>query len=123
MAEVSSLSKRSADTLRQNGVSGFLRQVLLYLLRRIAWRTDEWSKNLEVSILSRSIQREFGPLLQRNEVFRDRHKGRRCFVIGNGPSLKEQDLSPLVDEITLVTNSFYAHPIVGDSWQPSYYFL
>ena len=123
MAEIPSLSKRSVEALRQDGVSGFLRQGLLYLLRRIAWRTDEWSKSLEVSILSSSLQREFGPLLQRNEVFRNRHKGNRCFVIGNGPSLKEQDLSPLVDEITLVTNSFYAYPIVGDSWQPTYYFI
>jgi hypothetical protein len=123
MAEVPSLSKRSVDALHRDGVSGFLRQGLVYLLRRIAWRTDEWSKNLDVSILGSRLHREFDPLFKRNEIFRDRHKGKRCFVIGNGPSLKEQDLSPLVDEVTLVTNSFHAHPIVGDSWQPTYYFL
>jgi hypothetical protein len=123
MAEIPSLSKRSLDALRQDGVSAFFRQGLLYLLRRIAWRTDEWSKNLDVSILSHRLQREFGPLLKRNEPFRNRHQGKRCFVIGNGPSLKKQDLSLLADEITLVTNSFYVHPIVGDSWQPGYYFL
>jgi len=123
MAEVPSLSKRSVDALRQEGVSAFFRQGLLYLLRRIAWRTDEWSKNLDVAILGDRLQREFGPLLKRNEEFRDRYKGKRCFVIGNGPSLKKQELSPLADEITLVTNSFYVHPIVGDSWQPAFYFL
>lgn len=88
MAEIPSLSKRSVEALRQDGVSGFLRHGLLYLLRRIAWRTDEWSKNLDVDITSKRLLREFRPLLQRNEVFHDRHKGRRCFVIGNGPSLK-----------------------------------
>src|SRR6185295_12690269 len=100
MAEVPSLSKRSVDALRQDGLSGFLRQGLLYLLRRIAWRTDEWSKNLDVDILGNRLVRDFGPLLKRNEIFRDRHKGKRCFVIGNGPSLKNQDLSLLADEIT-----------------------
>ena len=71
MAEVPSLSKRSVDALRQEGVSAFFRQGLLYLLRRIAWRTDEWSKNLDVAILGDRLQREFGPLLKRNEEFRD----------------------------------------------------
>jgi len=123
MAEIPSLSKRSVNALRQDGLSAFFRQGLLYLLRRISWRTDEWSKNLEVTISTNRLQREFGTLLKRNEDFRNRHKGKRCFVIGNGPSIKKQDLSFLADEITLVTNSFYLHPIIGDSWQPSYYFL
>ena len=123
MAEMNSLSKRSLDALRQKGPSGFFRQGLLYLLRRVAWRTDEWSKNLDIAIFSDCLLQEYGPLLKRNEEFRNRHKGRRCFVIGNGPSLKKQDLSLLADEITLVTNSFYVHPIVGDTWQPTYYFL
>jgi hypothetical protein len=34
-----------------------------------------------------------------------------------------QDLGPLRDEITFVTNSFYLHPIVSRSWQPGYYCL
>ena len=35
-----------------------------------------------------------------------RHAGKRCFIIGNGPSLNEQDLSFLRDEVTLVSNWF-----------------
>jgi hypothetical protein len=38
------------------------------------------------------------------------HAGRRCFVVGNGPSLRLQDLTPLRDEITFVTNFFPLHP-------------
>lgn len=38
---------------------------------------------------------------------RDMHAGKRCFVIGNGPSLKEMDLSPLQDEITIGCNAIY----------------
>jgi len=35
------------------------------------------------------------------------HKGRRCFVVGNGPSLKSLDMSLLKDEITLGSNKVY----------------
>jgi hypothetical protein len=46
-----------------------------------------------------------------NVRLRDRHLGaRRCFVIGNGPSLGEQDLRPLAREFTIGANSFYKHP-------------
>lgn len=39
--------------------------------------------------------------------FKDIHKGERAFIIGNGPSLNEMNLSYLKDEITFVSNSFY----------------
>ncbi|MCG8351155.1 MAG: hypothetical protein MI924_25575 [Chloroflexales bacterium] len=40
-------------------------------------------------------------------ALRDRHKGERCFIIGNGPSLKQMDLSPLRDEYTFGLNRIY----------------
>jgi hypothetical protein len=123
MAETDSLSKRSLATLREDGVMGWGRQALLYLLRRLAWRSDAWSNELDLSISGKRVLRKYGHLLRRNTVFRDCHKGRRCFIIGNGPSLKKQDLTPLAREITLVTNNFYFHPLISDDWQPTYYFL
>jgi hypothetical protein len=59
-------------------------------------------------------------LLDANRAFKDKHKGQRCFVIGNGPSLKAQDLSPLANEITFVMSGFWKHPVV-EKWQPTYY--
>lgn len=45
-----------------------------------------------------------------NRRLRGRHADRkRCFVIGNGPSLGDMDLSVLSDEITIGANSFYKH--------------
>jgi len=35
------------------------------------------------------------------------HKGERCFIIGNGPSLKNTDLSKLKDEYTFGMNRIY----------------
>lgn len=118
-----SIAGKVTESLRQDGLVQLSRKTTLYLLRRVSWRTDAWSKRLDRSIARKSLLKEYGPLLERNEFFRDRHKGQRCFVIGNGPSLNKQDLSPLAQEITFVTNSFHLHPIVGDAWQPSYYLL
>jgi hypothetical protein len=38
---------------------------------------------------------------------RDTYRGRRCFIIGNGPSLRKMDLSPLRNEITFGLNRIY----------------
>ena len=39
--------------------------------------------------------------------FRQKYRGQRCFIIGNGPSLNSHDLSLLKDEVTFAVNSFY----------------
>ncbi len=55
-----------------------------------------------------------GSLFQRVEGYQESlrrlcniHEGRRCFVIGNGPSLRKMDLSPLRNEITIGSNGIY----------------
>ncbi len=49
-------------------------------------------------------------LLQKNKPLDSIHSGKRCFIIGNGPSLADQDIVRLKDEITIVVSSFYRHP-------------
>lgn len=45
---------------------------------------------------------------------------RRCFIIGNGPSLARTDLSKLANEVTFATNGFFLK--MGElSWSPTYY--
>jgi hypothetical protein len=39
--------------------------------------------------------------------FKDRHRGRRGFVVGNGPSLNQIDMGRLRDEITFGSNRVY----------------
>jgi len=48
------------------------------------------------------------------------HRGKRAFFIGNGPSIKNQDLTLLADEITFVTNWFVNHDQY-DGIRPTYY--
>jgi len=40
-------------------------------------------------------------------ALRDKHKGQRCFIIANGPGLKDLDLSPLRNEVTIGCNGIY----------------
>lgn len=39
----------------------------------------------------------------------DRHKGERCFIIGNGPSLREMNMRLLANEITFSLNRGYLY--------------
>jgi hypothetical protein len=52
--------------------------------------------------------------------FKDKHLGQRCFIIGNGPSLKKTDLNLLAGEVTFAVNSiFLAFP--DTVFRPTYY--
>lgn len=53
-------------------------------------------------------------------AFRNRHAGERCFVMGNGPSLRESDLSLLKGETVFACN---AVQLLFDKidWRPTYF--
>jgi hypothetical protein len=58
--------------------------------------------------------------IERLAALRDTHKGERCFIIGNGPSLKNTDISKLKNEYTIGLNRIYlAFPEWG--FQTTYY--
>jgi len=117
------IAERINESWKRDGLAGILQRTELYLLRRIGWRAEAWSRDLDYRLTEKAVLRQYGSLLKKNELFRNRHEGRRCFVIGNGPSLKEQDLAPLADEVTFVVNYFQLHPIISNTWQPTYYCL
>ncbi len=49
-------------------------------------------------------------LMRKNEVLRGAGRGKRCFILGNGPSLNDHDLLRLKDEHVFVVNRFIHHP-------------
>ncbi len=49
----------------------------------------------------------FRASLKRITSLKDKHWGERCFIIGNGPSLRKTDLSLLRDEATFGLNRIY----------------
>jgi hypothetical protein len=56
------------------------------------------------------------------EKLRDIHKGKRAFILGNGPSLTVEDMNLLKDEITFASNRIFLAYEQTD-WRPTYYTL
>lgn len=56
--------------------------------------------------MSKARERDgrYYPLLKRNEKFKNIHKGKRCFIIGNGPSVNRVDFSSLKNEVVFTVN-------------------
>lgn len=49
-----------------------------------------------------------------------KYKGKRCFVLGNGPSLTKEDVEKLSGEVTFASNRIYKMFEVTD-WRPTYF--
>lgn len=75
------------------------------------------SKGIAAQIL---FWREWQYQSKRLERFRNIHAGKRCFLIGNGPSLKTQDISRLAGEITFAANFFPCTDLISQL-TPTYY--
>lgn len=48
------------------------------------------------------------------------HNNKRCFIIGNGPSLTPDDLDKIKNEISFASNRIY-HIFQFTEWRPNYY--
>ncbi len=49
-------------------------------------------------------------VLKKNIELKDIYKGKRCFILGHGPSIKDIDITILKNEIVFVMSTFYNHP-------------
>ena len=67
---------------------GFNKLLKLYLFRKI-------KKERKQALVDQ---------IKQNKQFKGIHRGERCFILGNGPSLREQDLSLLQDEVVFTVN-------------------
>ncbi len=54
--------------------------------------------------------------------FQDIHKGERCFIVGNGPSLTVDDLNRLRGEYTFGVNKVYLC-FAKTKWRPTYFVI
>lgn len=54
---------------------------------------------------------EIATQVKTNEQFKNKYCGERCFIIGNGPSLKTQDLTWLGSEYVFTCNQIMRNPI------------
>ena len=72
---------------------------------------------LEQSLLNIKTRRRY-----RNSFksLKNIHKGKRCFIIGNGPSLTSEDLTLLKEEYTFAANRIF-YIFNKTPWRPTYY--
>lgn len=100
------------------------------MLDRIDWRDVSWGRvgsavgrrvaDVPHRIAWAAPAGRSGRNRERLAAFAGRHRGERCFLIGNGPSLRGMDLSPLRHEIAVGTNRIY---LLFDDlpFRPTYY--
>ncbi len=111
------MNSRLVEVIKTNGVRNSLFLMTRRVLRSVGTRLVSTSEKLTPKP---RFTREEQELLSRNGEFENKHRGRRGFVIGTGPSLARQDLAPLGNEITFSLSGFWKHTII-EQWQPTYY--
>lgn len=74
---------------------------------------NRWNKVLQKGGWQKYKKRnpEIAMHVQKNEQFANKYSGKRCFIIGNGPSLKMQDLTLLGDEYVFTCNQIMRNPV------------
>ena len=48
--------------------------------------------------------------IQSNASLRDTEKGKRCFIVATGPSIKNENLAGLAGELVISVSNFFLHP-------------
>ena len=75
---------------------------LLHSARYVKDAIQRWPQDWEATMHPRRRDS-----IHRLEEMKDIHKGERCFIIGNGPSLKNTDLTKIRNEYTFGMNRIY----------------
>lgn len=76
-----------------------MRSKILYVIDSIS--NIKWNIIFYIKILTK---KDFRNDMHSNKKFKDSNKSNRCFIVGNGPSLKKLDLSRLKNEVVFTVN-------------------
>lgn len=137
--EKNPISRMIAESIRQKKKN----QCEVYEITEEEWRQGRYTEadilviiKEEISERDLSLSSEYRNVLNLYEAVRNRrkidyyylekyhnkHEGQRCFLIGNGPSLKIEDLNMLYEkkEICFGCNQIYKI-FQNTAWRPDYY--
>lgn len=84
-----------------------LKRIIPPGLWRSASRAYWWNHNRGRHLLAHTFSRRWYASRRQLRQLRNAHQGKRCFIIGNGPSLRQTDLSKLRTEFTFGLNRIY----------------
>lgn len=85
------------------------------MIDKIIGACDRWTDfKADIKVELKKVISSDYKLLKNNKRYCDLHKGKRCFILGNGPSLKSENLSLLKDEIVFTVNQAARNPQFGE---------
>jgi len=88
-----------------------MRQSIKKYTPRSVWQlgsnTYWWWRNRGRHVLARSLSPGWAESKRNLRLLENIHKDKRCFIIGNGPSLRQTDLTKLREESTFGLNRIY----------------
>jgi hypothetical protein len=94
--------------LAESGPFGTMRRLIGYVLRRCRESCDRAERAaMSPRGLDRLASNATRALLMPNAGLRNKGAGRRCFVLGSGPSTLDQDLSRLQSEAIIAVNEMF----------------
>jgi len=80
----------------------------------------KWDLSFNIKKIQSSI---FRKMVRNNKLLKNKHIGKRCFIVGNGPSLTKLDLRYLKNEITFTVNFLYKNKEIFNTICPNYHIL
>jgi Protein of unknown function DUF115 len=69
------------------------------------------------------FQKDFRRTIKLNKKFKNIHYGKRCFIVGNGPSLNKLDLTRLYNEIVFTVNNIMSNENLYKTLNSDYHVL
>lgn len=76
-----------------------------------------------IFLLKKITDSKFRITINLNKKLENNHKGKRCFIVGNGPSLKKMNLSHLTNEIVFTVNSIMTNKEIYDQLNSDYHVI
>lgn len=76
----------------------------MYTIDKVIFPINEWIYTIYNMVKMAVKQPRYKKILKSNGAYRNKYRRKRCFILGNGPSLKNVDFSLLKDEYTFTVN-------------------
>lgn len=78
-------------------------------VEKFAMQLRRWSNLYKDKILFDKSYAKEKKLLETNREFKNKYKGKRCFIVGNGPSVNKIDFGQLQNELVITVNNMVRH--------------
>ena len=82
---------------------------------------DNYRRDIQFN-LDLIFKKDLREEMSKNRSLKNIHSGKRCFIIGNGPSLKHYDLSKLTNEFVFTVN-YMMRSVYFETLRPNYHFF